>query len=112
MNTYRPLGEIVRACLDLDADDPPEVMAERLGGRDDLRPLLGLAPEAELQPWEAKARLTQAWIAFLEEMTQDGPVASSSRTSTGPRIRCSSCWPSPRERRADRCCCSLPRGRS
>ena len=45
-NTYRPLGEIVRACLDLDADDPPGVMAERLGGRDDLRPLLGLTPEA------------------------------------------------------------------
>ncbi len=74
-NTYRPLGEIVRACLGLDADDPPAVMVERLGGRDDLRPLLGLTPEAELQPWEAKARLTQAWIAFLEEMTQDGPVS-------------------------------------
>ena len=74
-NTYRPLGEIVRACLDLDADDPPGVVAERLGGRDDLRPLLGLVPEAERQPWEAKTRLTQAWIALLDEMTQDGPVS-------------------------------------
>ena len=73
-NTYRPLGEIVRACLALDEDDPPDVVAERLGGRDGLRPLLGLAPAAELQPWEAKAGLVQAWIEFLEQMTQDGPV--------------------------------------
>ena len=75
LNTFRPLGEIVRACLDLDADAPPEVMAGRLGGRVDLRPLLGLAPEAEQEPWEAKARLTQAWIAFLDEITQNGPIS-------------------------------------
>ena len=34
----------------------------------------GSRPRRELQPWEAKTRLTQAWIAFLEELAQDGPV--------------------------------------
>ena len=71
MNTYRPLGEIVRAAVGLHADDPPEAVAGRLEGRDGLRPLLGLAPESELTPWEAKAQLTQAWIALLEELTED-----------------------------------------
>ena len=74
MNTYRPLGEVLRACLGLDAEDPPEVMAERLGRRDGLRPLLGLPLEGDLQAWEAKTRLRHAWIEFLEQKTAEGPV--------------------------------------
>ena len=74
VNTYRPLGDIVRACLELGADDPPEVQAERLGDRHDLRPLLGLSAETQLQPWEAKTRLTHAWIALLDELAQDDPL--------------------------------------
>jgi DNA-binding SARP family transcriptional activator len=75
MNTYRPLGDVVRACLDLDADDGPELIARRLGERTALHPLLGLPPEEELPAWEAKAKLTQGWIDFVEQLADEGPVA-------------------------------------
>ena len=74
VNTYRPLGEILRSCVGVGADDPPEVQAERLGNRDELRPLLGLTPETQMEPWEAKTRLTRAWIALLDELADEEPV--------------------------------------
>ena len=113
MNTYRPLGEIVRAVLGLDADDPPEVQSPSAWGRDDLRPLLGLAPEtrAHALGGEGTAHAGLDRAARGADRGRRGS-SSSSRTSTGPRTRSSSCSPSPRARRAGRCCWSPRRGPS
>ncbi len=70
--TYHPLGEILRARLGILPGDTHETVRARLGDRGILGLTLGLDPSAELHPHEARERLHEAWIEFLEEMCSTG----------------------------------------
>lgn len=72
--TYRPLAEITRQRLGLHAAEDAEAVSERLGHRLGLAPLLGLEPDADLHPWEARERLRAAWIDLLDDLAANGPA--------------------------------------
>ena len=74
--TYRPLAEITRQHLGLHAAEDPARVTERLGDRREFAPLLGLEPDADLHPWEARERLRAAWIALLDDLAASGPAVA------------------------------------
>ena len=72
--TYRPLAEILRARLDLNASDAPEVVRARLGERSILGLALGLEGQEDLHPFEARERLHEALVEVLEQIAREGPA--------------------------------------
>ncbi len=62
---YWPLAEILREHFRILDNDPPAVVAERLGDRRYLGLTLGLDPGEELHPLRARERLHDAWAEFL-----------------------------------------------
>jgi class 3 adenylate cyclase/tetratricopeptide (TPR) repeat protein len=72
--TYWPLGEILKEHLGILESDPPEVVRERLGGRDILGLALGLDTGGELHPLAARDRLHDAWVELLSELVAERPV--------------------------------------
>jgi class 3 adenylate cyclase len=73
--TYWPLGEVLKEHLGILDSDPPEVVAERVAGREGLGFTLGLAPPVDMHPLTVRDRLWTSWVGFLQELTSDRPVA-------------------------------------
>jgi class 3 adenylate cyclase len=71
---YWPLAEILREHFRILDNDPPAVVAERLGGRRYLGLTLGLDPGEELHPLRARERLHDAWAEFLGELVRERPA--------------------------------------
>jgi class 3 adenylate cyclase len=71
---YWPLAEILREHFGILENDPPAIIAERLGDRRYLGLTLGLDPGEELHPLRARERLHDAWAAFLGELVRDRPA--------------------------------------
>lgn len=72
--TYWPIGEILREHLGLGANEPPELVRERLGERRILGLALGLDEAAGLHPLVARERLEEAWLDLVGELTADRPA--------------------------------------
>jgi DNA-binding SARP family transcriptional activator len=72
--TYRPLVDILRARLDLDPSDPPELVRRRLGERSILGLALGLEGQGDLHPFEAREQLHEALLEVLGDIARDGPA--------------------------------------
>jgi class 3 adenylate cyclase/tetratricopeptide (TPR) repeat protein len=68
---YWPLAEVLREHFGILENDPPDVVAERLGGRRYLGLTLGLDPGEELHPLRARERLHDAWAEFLSELVRE-----------------------------------------
>ena len=68
---YWPLAEILREHFGILDNDPPAVVAERLGGRRYLGLTLGLDPGEDLHPLRARERLHDAWAEFLGELVRE-----------------------------------------
>ena len=72
--TYWPLGEVLKEHFGILEDDPPQTMRARLGDRQLLGLTLGLDVAGDLHPLEARDRLHDAWIGFLESLTEVRPT--------------------------------------
>jgi class 3 adenylate cyclase/tetratricopeptide (TPR) repeat protein len=72
--TYWPLGEILKEHLGILERDTPEQMHARLGEHEALALALGLAPPAGLHPLEARERLHETWVEFLDELLRERPT--------------------------------------
>jgi DNA-binding SARP family transcriptional activator/tetratricopeptide (TPR) repeat protein len=72
--TYRPLAEVLRAHLGVRADEAPERLRARLADRSILGLTLGLEPDEELHPWEARRRLEEASVQLMDEIAAEGPA--------------------------------------
>jgi hypothetical protein len=72
--TYWPLAEILKQHLEIREDDPPSAVLERLGSRDILGLALGIEVAHGLHPLAARDRFQDAWVAFLDEVSADGPL--------------------------------------
>jgi class 3 adenylate cyclase len=73
--TYWPLGEVLKEHFGILDSDPPEVVAQRVAGRDGLGFTLGLAPPEGMHPLTARDRLHTSWVGFLQELTAQRPAA-------------------------------------
>jgi class 3 adenylate cyclase len=73
--TYWPLGEVLKEHFGILDGDPPEVVAERVSGRDGLGFTLGLAPPEGMHPLTVRDRLHTSWVGFLHELTAERPAA-------------------------------------
>ena len=73
--TYWPLGEVLKEHFGLLESDPPEVVAERVAGREGLGFTLGLAPPEGMHPLTVQDRLWTSWVGFLQELTSERPAA-------------------------------------
>jgi len=72
--TYWPLGEVLKEHLGIVEDDSAETMRTRLGDRQLLGLTLGLDVAGALHPLEARDRLHEAWIEFLESLANERPT--------------------------------------
>src|SRR5690242_19003792 len=72
--TYWPLGEVLKEHLGILESDPPEVVAERVAGREGLGFTLGLVPPPGIHPLLVRDRLQTSWVGFLQELTSERPV--------------------------------------
>jgi class 3 adenylate cyclase len=72
--TYWPLGEVLKEHFGILESDPPEVVAERIAGRDGLGFTLGLAPPEGMHPLSVRDRLHTSWVGFLQELTAERPA--------------------------------------
>ena len=72
--TYWPLGEILKEHLGILESDPPDVVRDRLGGREMLGLTLGLDAAEEVHPLAARDRLHDAWVEFLAELSAERPA--------------------------------------
>jgi DNA-binding SARP family transcriptional activator/tetratricopeptide (TPR) repeat protein len=72
--TYHPMAEILKDRLGVLASDSPDVIRARLAERDILGLTLGLKPDEQLHPHEARERLHEALIGLLEEIASPGPA--------------------------------------
>ena len=73
--TYWPLGEVLKEHFGILESDPPEVVAERVAGREGLGFTLGLAPPEDMHPLTVRDRLQTSWVGFLQELTAERPAA-------------------------------------
>ena len=73
--TYWPLGEVLKEHFGILDSDPPEVVAERVAGREGLGFTLGLAPPEGMHPLTVRDRLQTSWVGFLQELTSERPAA-------------------------------------
>ena len=102
--TYWALGEILREHLGILESESQEEVRRRLGDREILGLALGLDLTGDAHPLAVRDRFQEAWVEFLERA--GGGSADrrcSSRTCTGPRIRCSTCSSGSAVRFAARC---------
>jgi class 3 adenylate cyclase len=72
--TYGPLGEIVKEQLGILESDSPEMIRERLSGREILGLALGLDVAGDLHPLAVRDRLINAWSQFLQDLAAERPV--------------------------------------
>jgi len=72
--TYWPLAEVLKEHLGIIETDPPEVVLERLGGRQILGLTLGLDIEHGLHPLTARDRFQDTWVEFVEELVGAQPL--------------------------------------
>jgi class 3 adenylate cyclase len=73
--TYWPLGEVLKEHFGILESDPPETVAERLGGRESLGFTLGLAPPEDMHPLTVRERLHTSWAELLQELVEERPTA-------------------------------------
>jgi hypothetical protein len=73
--TYWPLGDVLKEHFGILDSDPPEVVAERVAGREGLGYTLGLAPPPGMHPLTVRDRLQTSWVGFLQELTSERPAA-------------------------------------
>ena len=73
--TYRPLAEILRARLGLDARDPPERVREALAAREILGVTFGLEPPPGMHPVAAREQLHRAWVELAAQLPYGGQPA-------------------------------------
>lgn len=71
--TYWPLGEVLKEHLGILESDPPQEIRRRLGDREILALALGLDATGSLHPLDARERLHQAVVEFVEELAADRP---------------------------------------
>ena len=74
--SFWALGEMVKAHAGILETDPPEVVERKLaeaGGGAHLRPLVGLAADAELGG-DRRVEAFAAWRAFFETIAEEGPL--------------------------------------
>ena len=72
--TFSPLADVLRSELGLRAEDPPETVLARLGGREILALTLGLDVGGELDPRAAGQRLQEEWVSLLDGLVAKWPV--------------------------------------
>jgi class 3 adenylate cyclase/tetratricopeptide (TPR) repeat protein len=72
--TYWPLGEVLKEHLGILESDSPDVVRERLGGREILGLALGLDIGGELHPLAARDHLHDAWVELLNELVAERPL--------------------------------------
>ena len=72
--TYHPMAEVLKDRLGVLASDSPDVIRARLAERDILGLTLGLNPDDQLHPHEARERLHEALIDLLGEIASRGPA--------------------------------------
>ena len=73
--TYWPLAEILKEQFTILESDPPDTVAERLGGREGLAFTLGLPPPDGMHPLTVREKLHASWVGFLEELAAERPAA-------------------------------------
>ena len=93
--TYWPLAEMVKTVAGISDDDPIEEAFEKLKAHcedEAVADLLGLASGVleALDGDRSPQEIAWAARAFVEKLAETQPSCSASRTSTGPRSRCSS----------------------
>jgi len=71
---YWALGEVLKEHLGLLESDAPEVVLDRLGGREILGLTLGLDVARDLHPLAVRDRLQDAWAEFLTDVVADRPA--------------------------------------
>lgn len=72
--TYWPIGEVLREHFGLRDDDSPENVVRKLEGHEILGLALGLDVARELHPLDARERLHEAVVGFVEELASERPV--------------------------------------
>ena len=72
--TYHPMAEVLKDRLGVLASDSPDVIRARLAERDILGLTLGLNPDDQLHPHEARERLHEALTDLLAEIASRGPA--------------------------------------
>jgi len=72
--TYWPIGELLKEHLGLRDSDRPEEALRKLEGREILGLALGLDVARELHPLDARERLHQAVVEFVDELASARPA--------------------------------------
>ena len=72
--TYWPLGEVLKEHLGILDSDSPDEVSKRLAGREILGLALGLDVAGGLHPLDARERLHEAAVQFVEELARDRPA--------------------------------------
>ncbi len=72
--TYWPLGEVLKEHLGILESAGPDEIRRRLGDREILGLVLGLDVAAGLHPLEARERLQEAAVGFIEEIAAERPA--------------------------------------
>jgi class 3 adenylate cyclase len=72
--TYWPLGEVLKEHFGILESDPPSEVLKRLEGREILGLALGLPVPGGLHPLEARERLHEATVRFVEELAAERPA--------------------------------------
>jgi class 3 adenylate cyclase len=69
--TYWPLGEVLKDHFGILEDDSPEEILDRLADRRMLGLALGLDVSGDVHPLEARERLREGVVAFVEELARE-----------------------------------------
>lgn len=72
--TYWPLGEVLREHFGIRESDPPDEVRQRLAGREILGLALGLDTVGPLHPLDARERLHEETVRFVEQLAADQPA--------------------------------------
>ena len=72
--TYWPLGELLKEHLGLRESDRPDEALRKLEGQEILGLALGLDVARDLHPLDARERLHEAVVAFVDELASERPA--------------------------------------
>jgi class 3 adenylate cyclase len=72
--TYWPLGEVIKEHFGILESDPPEEVKRQLAGREMLGLALGLDVGSGMHPIEARERLHETVVRFVEDLAADRPL--------------------------------------
>ena len=72
--TYWPLRDVLKEHFGILEEDAPEVVMQRLDGREPLGLALGLDVAGGMHPLEARDRLHEAAVGFVEELALEAPA--------------------------------------